>query len=290
MAAIACVGRPSSTMVRTRMTRGDRGRVRGGRSMTRRTVWIVDDSPLEGEMARQALAEHFAIEVFADGAAVIERTSQSDLPYVLVLDWVMPGLSGVEICRFLRERSDGLPVLMLTARQATADIVEALEAGADDFLSKPFVPLELLARVKALATGRELRDRLAENQLEAERQRADAAEENARLTELYLGIIGHDLRNPSLAIAMCATLLTERLAASDPQSSGLSKRITSSARRITEMLAALVDVTRARLGGGIPIKPASNDLRAMCEQIVQELRAAFPEREIRVEGPNALMG
>src|SRR4051812_36778847 len=80
---------------------------------TRPLVWIVDDSALEAEAVRRALAPHFETEVFTDGSAVLERSTEAPLPHVLVLDWVMPGVSGIEVCRFLRAKSDRLPVLLL---------------------------------------------------------------------------------------------------------------------------------------------------------------------------------
>lgn len=67
-----------------------------------------------------------------------------------ILDWMLPGLSGVEICRRVRAAGMGLPLLLLTARSETADRVEGLDSGADDYLSKPFAMEELLARIRAL--------------------------------------------------------------------------------------------------------------------------------------------
>ena len=127
----------------------------------RRTVWIVDDSPLETEMARRALAADYELQIFADGSAALERISSGRPPDVLVLDWVMPGLSGIEVCQFLRARSDteALPVLLLTMNQQTEQIVEGLSAGADDYLAKPYEGTELRARVGALVRSRVLRER-----------------------------------------------------------------------------------------------------------------------------------
>ena len=77
---------------------------------------------------------------------------QSERPDVMVLDWMMPGKSGIEVCRDIRADTDisKLPILMLTARGDEADRVEGLEAGADDYMVKPFSPRELVARVRAL--------------------------------------------------------------------------------------------------------------------------------------------
>ncbi len=69
-----------------------------------RRVWIVDDSPLEAEMARKTLAATFSTRVFCDGSALLEQIVASPLPDVVVLDWMMPGVSGIEVCKFLRTR------------------------------------------------------------------------------------------------------------------------------------------------------------------------------------------
>src|SRR3954470_4699713 len=94
-------------------------------------VWIVDDSPLDLERARRALSERHQLRLFADGSAALEALDGGAPPDVLILDWVMPGISGVEVCRFLRAQAN-LPqvgVLLLTSQHETAQIVEGLAAG-----------------------------------------------------------------------------------------------------------------------------------------------------------------
>lgn len=132
----------------------------------RRRIWIVDDSPLDVDRARRALAPLYEVEAFEDGSTVLERlASQNDPPDVLVLDWLMPGVTGLEVCRFLRASGPPLcvvPVLLLTVHQRTQQLVEGLAAGANDFVSKPFAEAELRARVDALVRSQVLRER-AEN-------------------------------------------------------------------------------------------------------------------------------
>jgi two-component system, OmpR family, response regulator MprA len=91
----------------------------------------------------------FEVELAADGKEGLTRTVELG-PDLVVLDILMPGVDGLEVCRELRARGDRTPILMLTARDAVADRVEGLEAGADDYLVKPFALEELLARVRAL--------------------------------------------------------------------------------------------------------------------------------------------
>lgn len=256
------------------------------KAATRPLIWIVDDSALEAEAVRRALAPEFDLEVFHDGSAVLERSVQSPLPDVLVLDWLMPGVSGVEVCRFLRAKSDRLPVLLLTVQADKEHLAEGLAAGANDFVAKPFSTLELTARVRALLATRRLHERAerAERErAEAERLRADAAEERARLSELYLGIIGHDLRSPLAAISTSAALLLMR--AQDASSRHLAERVRASSRRMSEMIGALLDLTRSRLGDGLSLQPKRSDLHRLCTQIVDELAGAYPGRRITIEAP-----
>jgi two-component system phosphate regulon sensor histidine kinase PhoR len=127
-----------------------------------RVVWVVDDSPLDAERARRVLNGHCRVEVFQDGSAALERLAAGAAPNVMVLDWVMPGITGVEVCRFLRSAEGGHPqvgVLLLTTHRRTDQIVEGLSAGANDYLAKPYDDAELVARVEALLRTRQLIER-----------------------------------------------------------------------------------------------------------------------------------
>ncbi|MDI1444297.1 ATP-binding protein [Polyangium sp. 6x1] len=127
----------------------------------RRVVWIVDDSALDAERARRALQNHYEVQVFPDGTAVLEALGSHRAPDVLVLDWMMPGVSGIEVCRFVRSNSSHarMGILLLTARQQTEQVVEGLSAGANDYLSKPYATSELEARVDAIVRSITLLDR-----------------------------------------------------------------------------------------------------------------------------------
>ncbi len=91
----------------------------------------------------------FEVALASDGCEGLYRADTLS-PDLIVLDLLMPGVDGIEVCRRLRARGDRTPVLVLTARDGVADRVEGLEAGADDYLAKPFALEELLARVRAL--------------------------------------------------------------------------------------------------------------------------------------------
>jgi two-component system response regulator MprA len=114
------------------------------------SVLVVDDDPpLRRMLQRTLAAEGFAVTLAPDGAAALVAVERA-VPDVIVLDVAMPGLDGIAVCRRLRDKGLATPVLMLTARDAVPDRVIGLEAGADDYLVKPFATEELVARLRAL--------------------------------------------------------------------------------------------------------------------------------------------
>jgi len=119
------------------------------RAASERVLVVDDDLSLRRMLGRTLAAEGFEVTVAADGGAALaaaERTA----PDVIVLDIAMPGLDGLAVCRRLRSKGLPTPILMLTARDAVPDRVAGLEAGADDYLVKPFAVQELVARLRAL--------------------------------------------------------------------------------------------------------------------------------------------
>ena len=122
---------------------------------------VDDDPPLLRMLARSLDAEGFDVSVAADGGAALLAAERA-APDVIVLDVTMPGVDGVAVCRRLRSKGLPTPILMLTARDAVADRVAGLEAGADDYLVKPFAIEELIARLRALTRrGKQADERLS---------------------------------------------------------------------------------------------------------------------------------
>jgi two-component system response regulator MprA len=127
-------------------------------------ILVVDDERAVRDSLRRALElEGYEIELAENGREALDRVASGAEPDAIVLDVLMPGMDGLEVCRTLRRNGSRLPVLMLTARTQVEDRVEGLDAGADDYLTKPFALEELLARVRALlrrygdGTGEKLR-------------------------------------------------------------------------------------------------------------------------------------
>ena len=117
-------------------------------------ILVVDDDVALAEMIGIILeAEGYLVSEIADGTQAVGAFHDVH-PDLVLLDLMLPGTDGIEICRQIRRESD-VPIVMLTARSDTADVVAGLEAGADDYVPKPFKPKELVARVKARLRGRE---------------------------------------------------------------------------------------------------------------------------------------
>jgi two-component system response regulator MprA len=110
---------------------------------------VDDDAPIRRMLDRTLRADGYEVRSAPDGGAALVSVEQS-VPDLIVLDVAMPGLDGLAVCRRLRQRGLATPVLLLTARDGLADRVQGLDAGADDYVVKPFETEELLARVRAL--------------------------------------------------------------------------------------------------------------------------------------------
>ncbi|OSC28807.1 DNA-binding response regulator [Mycobacterium vulneris] len=113
-------------------------------------ILVVDDDRAVRESLRRSLSFNgYSVELAHDGVEALERIA-NERPDALVLDVMMPRLDGLEVCRQLRSTGDDLPILVLTARDSVSERVAGLDAGADDYLPKPFALEELLARMRAL--------------------------------------------------------------------------------------------------------------------------------------------
>ena len=115
----------------------------------KRILIVEDEEKLARLISRVLREEGYAVETTGDGRTGLSRALAEDFD-LLILDWMLPDRSGLQIVRGLRAAGVGVPVLMLTARGQVEDRVEGLDAGADDYLPKPFAFPELLARVRAL--------------------------------------------------------------------------------------------------------------------------------------------
>ncbi|OMH35162.1 MtrAB system response regulator MtrA [Tersicoccus sp. Bi-70] len=147
-------------------------------------ILVVDDDEALAEMIGIVLRnDGFDPSFCADGAQALEAFHNSR-PDLVLLDLMLPGLDGIEVCRQIRSESD-VPVVMLTAKSDTSDIVRGLESGADDYVPKPFKPAELVARVRARLRPGDTR-----------------APETLTVADVTIDVAGHSVRRGSRTIAL----------------------------------------------------------------------------------------
>src|SRR5512141_1803163 len=150
----------------------------------RARVLVVDDDPALAEMLTIVLrGEGFDTAVVRDGAKALDAFREVH-PDLVLLDLMLPGLSGLDVCKEIRAES-GIPIIMLTAKTDTVDVVLGLESGADDYVMKPFKPKELVARIRA---------RL--------RRTEEPAPELLEIGDLVIDVAGHSVKRDNAAIAL----------------------------------------------------------------------------------------
>ncbi|HMI98324.1 MAG TPA: response regulator transcription factor [Gaiellaceae bacterium] len=164
-------------------------------------ILVVDDERAVRDSLRRALElEGYEIELAADGNEALDRVESSEEPDAIILDVLMPGMDGLEVCRRLRGDGRTLPVLMLTARTEVEDRVAGLDAGADDYVTKPFALEELLARVRALLrrTSDESQEvlRFADLELDPGTREVRRGSRQMELTRTEFSLLELFLRNP----------------------------------------------------------------------------------------------
>jgi two-component system response regulator MprA len=163
-----------------------------------RRILVVDDDPMVATTVQRVLRpEGYEVDVALGGAEALKQ-ARAHRPDLVVLDLMMPGIDGLEVCRQLRA-SGTLPILMLTARSGTADRVRGLDTGADDYLVKPFAYAELLARVRALLRRAPPPPTVlvfADLRVEVETREVRRGQRLIPLTAREFALLAHFLRHP----------------------------------------------------------------------------------------------
>lgn len=230
-----------------------------------RILVVDDDQGKRYVIARHLKRAGYRVIEAATGAEAL-RLLQEPLD-LLVVDIHLPDISGMEVTRMVKAdpRTADLMTLQLSASfTSTPDRVQGLNSGADAYLVHPVETAELLATVRALLRIRQ-----------AERERAEFREQ-------LVAIVGHDLRNPLAAIELFAQSMQRRGLLSEPDARSTG-RILDTTRRMGRIIEQVLDFTRSRLGGGLPIHPKPMRLAALCQQIIEELGQGAQGRDLRLE-------
>jgi two-component system response regulator MprA len=176
--------------------------------VTASVLVVEDDGPIRRMLGRTLAAEGYDVLVTADGGEALVAVERA-VPDLVVLDLGLPGMDGLAVCRRLRGKGLGIQILILTARDAVADRVAGLDAGADDYLVKPFATEELLARARALLRrGREPEELLAFDDLVFDTQARSArrGDVDVRLSGREADLLELLLRNPRQVVSRTLAL------------------------------------------------------------------------------------
>jgi two-component system NtrC family sensor kinase len=244
-------------------------------------ILIAEDDPAAASVLETLLRlSGYEVIVTRDGAEALRALEDFPTPDVILLDWMLPEVSGVDVCRAVRERWDpvALPILMVTARTDAESIAGAFDAGANDYLTKPFLGSELRARIAS---------HLRVKQLQEERRRIDEhLMEREKLSSLgvLVSSVAHDLNNPLAGIMGHAQLLLED--ETDPERLGPLNEIMSEVQRCGRIIGDLLGFARRHPADARAIAPAEvlaetlalreRHLRAMGVRVETEIEADLP--------------
>lgn len=165
-------------------------------NMATRIWYVEDDAAISDSVVEHLRSQDFETTVFSDGVS-IRNALPSQIPDLLLLDWNLPDDSGTAICKWARKLSDELPIMILSVRDDSADIVDGLQSGADDYVTKPFALEVLTMRIRALLRRSQPSSHLSCGEIELDQDRGIAylGKERLQLTALEFRLLQLFMQN-----------------------------------------------------------------------------------------------
>lgn len=248
----------------------------------RRILIVDDDEAHRYAMRRRLEIAGFSVVEAQSGSEGLQLAPGAD---AIILDVHLPDLTGFEVCRRLRESSEMLdvPIIHISAAYvADTDLVQGLRCGADAYLTRPVDEDVVVANLEALL-------RLRGNLLTLSEQLDETRRKEERARDLFLAVLGHDLRNPLDAISMSGQLLS-RAPLSPELAAQVATRITSAALRMRHMLDDLQDYARSRMDADLALRRSPQSLTLLAAKAVDEFRAAQPAVAIELSSDDTAEG
>jgi signal transduction histidine kinase len=231
----------------------------------REVILVIDDNPVNLEVVKTQLElNNYQVIAISDSIEALKIAQKGNVD-LIILDLMMPHMSGYEFCQMVRKRSSDIPIIMLTAKGSTEDLVYSLNLGANDYIAKPFNKEELLARVSALLRLRRLQKELRQANQELTvlneglekkvKQRTHALElANKELKQLdkkkseFLSIVSHELRTPLTSIKAFSEILQYEENRNNSSADKYLQIINSESERLTRLITDLLNLSRLQLG------------------------------------------
>jgi len=220
----------------------------------------------------------YDITAVTDGLQALESIKDVR-PDIILLDIMLPKLNGFEVCEKLKndDSTKSIPILMITALKDLKDKVKALEVGADDFISKPFENIELLARVKSLLRLKEFHDELEEKNVELEEKNKTLVWME-KFKEELINLIVHDMKNPLFVIQGNLQMMSMSLDQTPPDAlKKYTNRIERSSQQLLRMVVNLLDISRFE-EGKIELKQDIENFNRIISEISQRV-CEYPENK-----------
>jgi two-component system, sensor histidine kinase and response regulator len=236
-------------------------------------LWVVDDEPNNLTVVELLLSQSaYDLAYFDRGLSLLEAIQQR-LPDLILLDVMMPGIDGIELCHQLKrdDRTKHIPIIMVTALSSREDLARCLEAGADDFISKPLNGLELRARVRSLLRIKRQYDELQEL--------LHVREEMLQLRMDLSHMVIHDLRNPLANILLSCQILQMR--GLDDRTAPKIQQIEYAGHRLETMIDGLL-ITAKLESGKLALHPAAVDLSDLIQTVTAEFGAIATQQGVNL--------